>query len=327
MPNTSASASVGLARVMAHCGGDPAEAVRHLAAAIAAAPSDPESYAVLADLWRDRPDGLAGVVDGGTSLPAVLALSYVSFLRGDMDTAALAMGSVTGARPDVAWADAPWFGDDRFLGSVSADALAEAAMRTMDHGHDLDSDGMRERVRPWRAAFDAVVAGRPAAQALARMAIMLRACGLVEASLELCDRADAVERVMFTEVVRAGTWRKAGDTERMVAAFERALVLDPANWSLHLDLADVRAEQGDFAEAARLAGEGLRHEPAEPALRAAAAAYRARHTGAPADLSTLIEVAPLLPNPAYRDLLIDLACAGPGLPAELLATARGLRAG
>jgi tetratricopeptide (TPR) repeat protein len=96
-----------------------------------------------------------------------------------------------------------------------------------------------------------------------------------------------VERIMLTEVVRAGTWRKLGDPEQTAAAFERALALDPANWSLYLDLADIHAEQGDFTAAVRLIDQGLTHGPAELTLRAAGAAYRARLTGSAAELSEL----------------------------------------
>ncbi|MFF2194185.1 tetratricopeptide repeat protein [Streptomyces sp. NPDC058157] len=159
------------------------------------------------------------------------------------------------------------------------------------------------------------------------MAIFLRACGLTDASLALCDRADAVEPVTMTEVVRAGTWRRLGDPGRTAAAFERALVLDPANWSLYLDLADVRAEQGDFAAAVRLVGRGLEHEPAEVTLRAAGAAYRARLTGRAEDLRELIALAPAVPAAGYRGLLIDHTCAGPDLPPALVAEARALRDG
>ncbi|MFF4578641.1 type IV pilus biogenesis/stability protein PilW [Streptomyces sp. NPDC001373] len=53
-----------------------------------------------------------------------------------------------------------------------------------------------------------------------------------------------------------GPWRDPGDPDRTAAAFERALALDPANGPLHLDLADVRAEQGDFTTAVRFVGQG-----------------------------------------------------------------------
>ncbi|MFE2211060.1 hypothetical protein ACFW93_03660 [Streptomyces canus] len=43
-----------------------------------------------------------------------------------MDDAVMALGSVTGVRPDVAGGAAPWFGDARFLGAVGAEAPAEA---------------------------------------------------------------------------------------------------------------------------------------------------------------------------------------------------------
>jgi tetratricopeptide (TPR) repeat protein len=292
---------------MAHCGGSPAAAVHYLAGAIASAPENPELYTVLAELWRDKPSELAEAVQGASSLRAVLAQSYISFLEDDMDGAALAIGSVTGVQPDIAWAKAPWFSDERFLGVVSAGALAEAAMRTMDYGHGLDTESTRERFRPWFHAIDVVSARQPMPEALAKMAILLRACGLTDASFALCDQADSVERIMLTEVVRAGTWRKLGDPEQTAAAFERALALDPANWSLYLDLADVRAEQGDFTAAVRLIDQGMKHEPTELTLRAGGAAYRARLTGSPAELSKLIELALKLPNDSYRGLLIDHA--------------------
>jgi tetratricopeptide (TPR) repeat protein len=237
--------------------------VHYLAGAIASAPEDSEPYTVLAELWRDRPSELAEVVQGADSLRTVLAQSYISFLEGDMDGAAQAIGSVTGVQPDIAWAKAPWFSDARFLGVVSADALAEAAMRTMDYGHGLDTESMRERFRPWFRAIDAVAARQPSPEALAKMAILLRTCGLTDASFALCD---------LTEVVRAGTWRKLGDPEQTAAAFERALALDPANWSLYLDLADIHAEQGDFTAAVRLIDQGIEHESTELTLRAAGAA-------------------------------------------------------
>ncbi|WP_416974503.1 tetratricopeptide repeat protein [Streptomyces sp. 4F14] len=318
------SAGVGLARVLAHCGGDLTAALRHLTSAIASAPSTPEPYTVLAELWQDRPTELAELLRND-SLEAVLTQSYISFLKGDMDSAAMTLGSVTGARPDIAWAEAPWFSDPRFLGTVSADALAEAAMRTMDYGHDLDTESMRQRFQPWFHAIDKVSTHRPSPDALAKMAILLRACGLTDASFALCDRADAVERIMLTEVVRAGTWRKLNNPARTAAAFERALTLDPTNWSLHLDLADIRAEQGDFTAAVHLTAEGLTHEPTEPTLRAANAAYRTRLTGSPAALAEFLELAPNLPNISYRNTLIDHACAAHSLPADLIATARRIR--
>ncbi|MFC8420490.1 hypothetical protein ACFUN7_06285 [Streptomyces sp. NPDC057236] len=56
---------------------------------------------------------------------------------------------------------------------------------------------------------------------------------------------------MWTAVARATTWRVMGDLDQAAAAFGSALALDRAIRSLHLDLVDVRAEQGDFAAAAR----------------------------------------------------------------------------
>ncbi|KKD02415.1 tetratricopeptide repeat protein, partial [Streptomyces sp. WM6386] len=198
-------------------------------------------------------------------------------------------------------------------------------LRTLDYGQDLDSDEMRERFAPWFHAIDVVSERSPVPESLASMARLPRACGRHALSFALCDRADAVDRVMWTEVTRAGTWRTMGDLDQAAAAFARALALEPDNWSLHLDLADLRAEQGDFAAAVSHAEQGLAHTPDEVSLRAARAAYRARLTGSSENLRDLIAIAPELTNTAYRDLLIDYACAGPGLPGALVAEARRTR--
>ncbi|MFJ6631974.1 tetratricopeptide repeat protein [Streptomyces sp. NPDC091376] len=325
MSNKSVAAGVGLAGVMAHCGGSPAAAVRFLAGAIASAPTAPEPYAALAELWQVPRSELKASLEGDGSLSAVLAQAYFLFLDGDMDGAVMALGSVTGARPDVAWGAAPWFSDARLLGALSAEALAEACLRTLDYGHDLDSDEMRERFAPWFHAIEVVSARSPVPESLASMARLPRSCGRFELSFELCDRADAVDRVMWTAVSRAATWRVMGDLEQAAASFECALTLDSANWSLYLDLADVRAEQGDFAAAARLVEQGLEYEPHEVSLRAAGAAYRTRLSGSSDDLSALIALAPQLANTTYRNLLIDYACAGPKLPGGLVAEADRIR--
>ncbi|MFJ9150758.1 tetratricopeptide repeat protein [Streptomyces sp. NPDC102270] len=310
---------------MAHCGGSPASAVELLVGAIASAPAAPEPYAALAELWQDRRSELKESLEEDSSLSAVLAQAYFFFLEGNMDDAVMALGSVTGARPDVAWGAAPWFGDARFLDAVNAEALAEACLRTLDYGHDLNTDEMRKRFAPWFHALDVVSERHPVPESLAAMARLPRACGRYELSFALCDRADAVSRVMWTAVARAATWRVTGDLDQAAGAFECALLLDPTNWSLYLDLADVRAEQGDFAAAASLVEQGLEYEPHEVSLRAAGAAYRTRVSGSPDDLRSLIALAPELASATYRNLLIDYACAGPKLPRSLVAEAHRIR--
>ncbi|MFF9484724.1 hypothetical protein [Streptomyces sp. NPDC014676] len=88
---------------------------------------------------------------------------------------------------------------------MSAEALAEACLRTLDHGHDLDTDETRERFAPWFHAIEVVSTRSPVPESLAAMARLPRACGRHELSFALCDRADAVDRVVWTAVARATT--------------------------------------------------------------------------------------------------------------------------
>ncbi|WP_405725606.1 tetratricopeptide repeat protein [Streptomyces sp. NBC_00028] len=325
MSNQSVTAGVALAGVMAHCGGSPVDAVKMLVGAVASAPAAAEPYEVLAELWRERRSELTAGLAGDGSVSTLPAQAYFFFLDGAMDDAVMTLGSVTGVRPDVAWGFAPWFGDTRLLGGVSAGALAEACLRTLDYGHDLDSDEMRARFAPWFRAIDVVSARSPLPESLASMARLPRACGRPDLSFALCDRADTAGPSMWTEVARAGTWRATGDLDRTATAFERALALEPDNWSLYLDLADVRAEQGDFAAAVHRTEQGLTVAPDEITLRAAHAAYRTRLSGSAEDLRALIHMAPELTATGYRNLLLDYACAGEDLPHHLVAEARRAR--
>ncbi|MFJ5561484.1 tetratricopeptide repeat protein [Streptomyces sp. NPDC093250] len=327
MSNRSVKAGLALADVMAHCGGSPVSAVEFLGGAIADSPAAPEPYAALDALWADRRAELeAGLAQGG-SWGTVPAQAYFSFLDGRMDDAVMILGSLTGARPDVAWSAAPWFGDPRFLGQVGAEALAEACLRVLDPGHSLDDEATRERFEPWFHALDVVSARVPVPESLAAMSRLPRACGRYDLALALCDRADAVEPVMWTAVARGTLWRVRGDLEQAAQSYEAALRLEPGNWSLYLDLADLRADQGDFAAAVTLVERGLEQEPGEITLRAAGAAYRARLSGSAGDLEALIGLVPELPNPHYGRQLLDCACAGPGLPKGLVREARRVREG
>ena len=308
MSIVSTTGALALAQVMAHCGGSPAAATSFIARAVATDPRDPEPYSALEHLRRELPAEVTAVVAAANTIGPMLARAYLSFVDGDMDEAAMSLGAVTGYQPDVPWASAPWFGDERFLGAVTPAAIAEATMRINDYDRDLDTDAVRESLAPWFQAIEAVCDRHADPDAMARMAVLLRVCGRTDASFALCDQADAVRRVPFTEVVRAGTWRHIGNRVETAAAFRRALALDPANWSLHLDLADLAAEGDDFAEAAALATRGEELEPDDVTMRAAAAAYRARSTGSVADLNTFTELTPQVPEP-YRRTLIDYAYA------------------
>ncbi|ROP29409.1 hypothetical protein EDD30_2202 [Couchioplanes caeruleus] len=84
----SRSGSLALARVMAHCGGSPAEAAAYAAGAIGDDPADSESYELLADLRRTSGREMAAAVAAPSGLWQFVAASYLCFLDGEMDRAA-----------------------------------------------------------------------------------------------------------------------------------------------------------------------------------------------------------------------------------------------
>ncbi|MGK5557808.1 tetratricopeptide repeat protein [Actinomadura kijaniata] len=218
------------------------------------------------------------------------------FLNGRMDEVALVLDALGGLSPRCAWADALWSTNRRFVAQISVRVLCEAALQLLDHGAEPSPQTAWPCLRAVATRTDL------GSEDLARLASVLRAFGWPEQSLALCDRADAASRTVLAEVARAGAWRVLGNLTEAVAAFDRALTLEPGNWSLHLDLTDLYATQGDTAAALATVEQGLRHAFDEPLLCAARAAHRARLTGAPEAFAELERLAPQL-DPGYHDWL------------------------
>jgi hypothetical protein len=89
-----------------------------------------------------------------------------------------------------------------------------------------------------------------------------------------------------------------------------------------LDLADLLVGSGRVAAAIESVDRGLLQAPDEVVLKAAGAAFRARHTGSPEQLKALLALLPSLAEGDYGQWLIGQACRGPGLPGALAGEVR-----
>jgi hypothetical protein len=96
----------------------------------------------------------------------------------------------------------------------------------------------------------------------------------------------------------------------------------PADWVRQLDLADARADEGDFAGAVTLVVAARKLAPTEILPQAAEAAYRTRLTGSSLYLRELIDLAPRLRDATRKARLIAIACAAPKLPRAMVKTLR-----
>jgi hypothetical protein len=297
---------IDLADLIAHCGGDPATAVEHIASVIPAMPDQPMPYASLAALRTAYPGEFATGIAGGNWTGLVAARAFVAHLDGRDDEATAMTGSLIAYDPAVDWSAAPWFGTGRHLARLTGDGLSTAVMRINGEHGDLTDPAHGGWLGRWFALIE-VVSERSGPEQLARMAILCRNAGRYADAMALCERADAVERVMFTETVRAGTYRRMGDDRGWVAALQRAADLAPGDWSPCLDLADAHAMLGDYPSAAALAARSAGYEPHEITARVAAAAYRARVTGSADDLQAVRDLLPHLPASLYKDSLIEAA--------------------
>jgi tetratricopeptide (TPR) repeat protein len=79
-----------------------------------------------------------------------------------------------------------------------------------------------------------------------------------------------------TLLAQAATERRGGNLEAAIAAAERALRIAPADPAVYCELATLRLEHGDYAQAEQLARKGLSYQPdAELAQRLNAIIARA----------------------------------------------------
>ena len=64
-----------------------------------------------------------------------------------------------------------------------------------------------------------------------------------------------------TLLAQAATERRGGNLDAAIAAAERALRIAPADPAVYCELATLRLERGDYAQAEQLARKGLSYQP------------------------------------------------------------------
>ncbi|MBI2922235.1 MAG: hypothetical protein HYY18_14375 [Planctomycetes bacterium] len=101
-----------------------------------------------------------------------------------------------------------------------------------------------------------------------------RKAGHLGEGVEITGRAYRQGPSWQTAVLAAGSAKANGDRVAARAYFEKALGHDPMNLSAHLDLGDMAAEEGDFAEAQKRYGKVLAREPHHPWAEPSAAYIR-----------------------------------------------------
>lgn len=243
------------------------EAAAQVAAALATDPGHPDALALADVVFDATPDPLALVVPGTPPEPEVVALRARFLARlGRWPDAVDYLVHVVSIRPDapyVAWLT-DWVEREdvraalepaRFAGTVLT------AIRMLDETEDGQMYG--DSVRP--ALLGVVRTLRHAHEddpylMMAHVRLGVR-CGALHEALSIAQALHQSGPSFETAVMLANAHRELGRVDATVEAYRTALVHDPENVAVRLDIGDVLLLSGRFAEALDAYEGVLKREP------------------------------------------------------------------
>ncbi|MEW1862561.1 tetratricopeptide repeat protein [Streptomyces sp. NPDC088194] len=264
--------------------------------------------------------------DGTTVFPGNAAATIALIAEeGRVPEAVELLASVVAVHPERPWAAAPWFSPE-LGGSLPLPAVGGAVSAVWGAVEDPAPPEVAAALAPW-LALAREAAARPDCDAggLRAFSALARRLGAHQEAVTWCLRAEEREvqadgrATQLTLILLGSAHRGAGQPERAIEVWKRAVALAPGNADVLLDLADITLDQGDVAQSLRWAERAVAAGPsaADPTgakYRAAvlAARYRAgrktRRGGDTAQLTTLIDLAVAHPEVGYLRTCVERAC-------------------
>ncbi|MFI0937234.1 tetratricopeptide repeat protein [Streptomyces sp. NPDC021020] len=277
--------------------------------------------------------------DGTSVFPGnAAAIIALMAAEGQVADAVELLGSLVGVHPEKPWAAAPWFGEQQ-IPPVSVGIAVSAIWGAVDNPAPPETV---DALAPW-LALARKAAADPAAGAdvLCALSALARRLGAHEEAIAWCGAAEQAEkaagRVTQQTLIMLGyAHQDAGQPERAIEVWERAVALPPKNADLLLDLVDLTHDQGDFAQSLSWAERAVAADRKGVKPRAAllAARYRAGGKGSDADrLAELVDLALAHPEVPYLRTCVSRASEGAAWlqavppPTEAIARAFGHLAG
>ncbi|SEL66280.1 hypothetical protein [Streptacidiphilus jiangxiensis] len=229
--------------------GELAHAAAHLANAIATLPTLPEAHEALGELAAR-----AGGADEALALfpmerpyiGAVAARANLLAACGRWDQAVRLLAEVVATEPGRPWSEVAWLSRADLAELVDPKVLAQAVGRIVGSGlPDPFPEVLCTSLRPFYAAVRSVTAAHPRQAMLLSMASGLaRRYGDHEESIAWARAAVAVEPSHMGAVMLGYALRAAGRPDEAIAVWTDELSRDPADLSLHVDVAELYAATG-----------------------------------------------------------------------------------
>lgn len=300
--------------------GDMPHAAKHLAAALASDPVNPEFLRTAEALLRAAPENPNKLIplNGGTPWFGDVALHAWLLARTGSSTPALhLLFQVATVKPDVpylAWAK-EWLASPDFARDVNPQHVAEMALRLLQQVNLSVHAPLTATLREVLARVRAMHGG--SAPLMAAAAKLARMTGNFQESLDIALGFEREHPDAMAAIMAAGAYKGMGDLPAALAAYRRALERDPTNHALWLDIGDVLWDDGKPKEALEAYMKVLAHAPEHPWALPSVLMLRAEIARDPTLLQVFIRYAEAYPdNVRARHLLGKLRALASAPPSQ-----------
>ncbi|MFY1617546.1 tetratricopeptide repeat protein [Micromonospora sp. WMMD736] len=288
-PALSATEELALAR-LALGEGDLHHAARHLAGALARAPTLPEVHETLAHLAAADGGGLdLFPINHHTFVGAVVARAHLLAAAGRPAEGLELLAAATGHAPGAEWAGVPWVTAPELAERLDPDRLARVLMQICAALGDPVPRAGRTALTPYLTlARNAVTVHPENGTLLGAASALARRLGEVALAIRWATRGVRSQPSKMGEVWLGYAYRSAGRTRDALAALYRAVDLDPDDLAVYADIAGTLADIGRLDDALEWTERALARDPTFDC--AVHTAHRLRHQR-DGDVSHLVALA------------------------------------
>jgi tetratricopeptide (TPR) repeat protein len=309
-PRTEAEGELALARI-AMSDGEPGHAAAHLGNALATDPSLPSVYEALRELDAGgNALALFPMAKEGAYIGAAAARSYLLARSGAADEALLLLCHITRAEPTRPWGAADWLNAPGLASVLDPDKAAPALIGLTQALPDPVGPDLALLLRPFLDVARGVAARLQDPLLLAALSGLARRLGAVDEAITWCQRAEQFDRGATAAIMLGYALRSAGRFDEMQEAWQRALLRDPDNVPLHVDIAEDLAVRGYHAEGIAWLDRALQLEPGHEKAFPSACEMRFAGDGNISHLVGLADWWRARPEHGYADTMLAKACHG-----------------
>jgi tetratricopeptide (TPR) repeat protein len=292
--------------------GDIHHAAGHLAEAIAAAPTRPETHELLSHLAARSGGGLELFpLDAHTYVGAVVARAHLLAAAGRPEDALPLLAAATQHTPGVDWADVPWVKDPDLAVRLEPGLLARTLMQLCTSVGDPAAPADQATLAPFLTLTRHAVAAHPGhGLLLGAGSALARRIGEIELAVDWAAEGARVRPSKLAEIWLGYAYRRAGKLGQALAALRRAVTHDPDDLTVYADIAAILAEDGRMDDALRWIDRALERDPEFDCAVHTAHRLRYRNDG---DLGHLVRLADFQrdhPDQSHEHTDLAECCAG-----------------